>query len=109
MSAPISDDGNDSEQSKYAPPRFREQPRMPAARQFYVSSTPTVSSSTDVDPDRWTRSEFASWPERISEPSRRWEDKSMTLMSRTLVVASFAALVAKIGRAACRERVMNSV
>jgi ABC-type branched-subunit amino acid transport system substrate-binding protein len=94
MSAPISDDGNDSEQSKYAPPRFREQPRMPAARQFYVSSTPTVSSSTDVDPDRRTRSEFASWPERISEPSRRWEDKSMTLMSRTLVVASFAALVA---------------
>src|SRR5262249_19175580 len=94
MSAPISDDGNDSEQSKYAPPRFREQPRMPAARQFYVSSTPTVSSSTDVDPDRQTRSEFASWPERISEPSRRWEDKSMTLMSRTLVVASFAALVA---------------
>src|SRR5262245_61568201 len=94
MSAPISDDGNDSEQSKYAPPRFREQPRMPAARQFYVSSTPTVSSSTDVDPDRRTRSEFESWPERISEPSRRWEDKSMTLMSRTLVVASFAALVA---------------
>ena len=94
MSAPISDDGNDSEQSKYAPPRFREQPRMPAARQFYVSSTPTVSSSTDVDPDRRTRSEFASWPEHISEPSRRWEDKSMTLMSRTLVVASFAALVA---------------
>jgi len=94
MSAPISDDGNDSEQSKDAPPRFREQPRMPAARQFYVSSTPTVSSSTDVDPDRRTRSEFASWPEHISEPSRRWEDKSMTLMSRTLVVASFAALVA---------------
>src|SRR5215510_8741916 len=94
MSAPISDDGNNSEQSKHAPPRFREQPRMPAARQFYVSSTPTVSSSTDVDPDRRTRSEFASWPERISEPSRRWEDKSMTLMSRTLVVASFAALVA---------------
>src|SRR5262249_41843672 len=95
MSAPISDDGNDSEQSKYAPPRFRDQPRMPAARQFYVSSTPTVSSSTDVDPDRRTRSDLASGPERISEPPQGWEEKSMPLMSRPLVVASFAPLVAR--------------
>src|SRR5262249_15145848 len=95
MSAPISDDGNDSEQSKYAPPRFREQPRMPAARQFYVSSTPTVSSSTDVDPDRRTRSEFESWPERISEPSPWGENMSMRLMGGSLVVASFAALAAR--------------
>ena len=72
MSAPISDDGNDSEHSKYAPMRFREQPRMPAAAQFYVKSAPTVPSPTDVDQDRQTRSEFAPWPERISEPSRRW-------------------------------------
>ena len=72
MSAPIRDDGNDSEQSKYAPTRFREQPPMPTATQLYVPSAPTVPSSTDVDQDRRTKSEFASWPERISEPPRRW-------------------------------------
>ena len=94
MSAPISDDGNDSEHSRYAPIRFREQPRMPAAAQFYVHSAPTVPSSTDVDQDRRTRSEFASWPERISEPSRRWGMKAMTLMGRIVAVVSFAALVA---------------
>ena len=71
MSAPISDDGNDSEHSN-APMRFREQPRMPATAQLYVKSAPTVPSPTDVDQDRQTRSEFAPWPERISEPSRRW-------------------------------------
>ena len=95
MSAPISDDGNDSEHSRYAPKRFREQPRMPAAPQLYVPSAPTVPSSTDVDQDRRTRSEFASWPERISEPSRRWgDDGAMTLMCRIVAVVSFAALVA---------------
>ena len=94
MSAPISDDGKDSEHSKYAPKRFREQPRMPAATQLYVTSAPTVPSSTDVDQDRRTRSEFASWPERISEPPRRWADEAMTLIGRIVVVVSFAALVA---------------
>src|SRR5262245_30159614 len=101
MSAPISDDdndyarskdGNDSEQSRYAPPPFREQPRMPATRQFYAPSAPTVPS--DVDHDRRTRSEFASWPERDSEPSRRWENERMTAMGRTVLVASIGALVA---------------
>jgi hypothetical protein len=48
MSAPIRDDGNDSEHSKYAPKPFREQPPMPAATQPYVPS------STDVDQDRQT-------------------------------------------------------
>jgi ABC-type branched-subunit amino acid transport system substrate-binding protein len=102
MSAPISDDGNDyrrskdndSEQSRYAPPRFREQPGMPAAGHLYVPSAPTVPSPTDVDQDRRPRSEFASWPERIEEPSRRRDDRAMTLTGRTVVVASIAALVA---------------
>ena len=96
MSAPISDDGNDSEHSKYAPKRFREQPRIPAAAKLYVPSAPTVPSSTDVDQDRRTRSEFASWPERISEPSRRGEDGALTLIGRIVVVVSFAALVALV-------------
>jgi ABC-type branched-subunit amino acid transport system substrate-binding protein len=95
MSAPIRDDGNDSEQSRYAPPRFREQSPMPPATQFYAPSAPMVPSSTDVDQDRRTRSEIASWSERNSEPSRRWgDDGALTLMYRIVVVGSFAALVA---------------
>jgi branched-chain amino acid transport system substrate-binding protein len=94
MSAPITDDGDDSEHSTYAPMRFREQPRMPAAAQLYVKSAPTVPSATDVDQDRQTRSKFASRPERISEPSRRWDDGVLTLMGRIVVVVAFAALVA---------------
>ncbi|MGB8578347.1 MAG: hypothetical protein WCD56_17530, partial [Pseudolabrys sp.] len=88
MNVPISDDGNDSEHNEYAPIRFREQPRMPAAAQLHVKSAPTVPSST-VDQDRQTRSEFAPWPERISEPSRRWDDGALTLMGRIVVVGSF--------------------
>jgi hypothetical protein len=92
MSAPISDDGNDSKRSKYAPKRFGEQQRMPGAAQLYVKSAPTVSSPTDVDQDRQTRSEFDSWPEGLSEPSG--EDKAMTLVGRIVTVVSFATLVA---------------
>ena len=88
MSAPIRDDGNDSEQSGYAPPRFREQPSMPTTPQLYVPSASTVP--TEVDPDPRTRPEFASWPERHSEPSRRREDKAMRIVG----VASLGALVA---------------
>jgi ABC-type branched-subunit amino acid transport system substrate-binding protein len=94
MSAPISDDGEDSEHSKYAPMRFSEQQRMPGAAQLFVKSAPTVSSPTDVDQDRQTRSEIASWSERNSEPSRTVGDGVMTLMGRIVAVVSFAALVA---------------
>ena len=94
MSAPISDDGEDSEHSKYAPMRFSEQQRMPGAAQLYVKSAPTVPSPTDVDQDRQTRSEIASWSERNSEPSRTVGDGVMTLMGRIVAVVSFAALVA---------------
>src|SRR4029453_4421818 len=85
----IRDDDNNSEYSRYAP-RSGEQPRMPAAAQLYAKSAPTVPSSTDVDQDPRTRSEFASWPERHSEPSRRREDKAMRIVG----VASLGALVA---------------
>ena len=76
MSVPISDDGED----------IREQRRMPGAAQLYVKSAPTVPSPTDVDQDRQTRSEIASWSERNSEPPRRWEDGAMTLMGRIVAV-----------------------
>ena len=95
MNAPISDDGNDSEHNEYAPMRFREQPRMPAAAQLHVKSAPTVPSSTDVDQDRQTRSEFASWAESIQQPPlRRAADSTMALIGRIAVVVAFAAVVA---------------
>ena len=95
MSAPISDDGNDSDLSKYAPKQFGEQLRMPAAAQLYVKSAPTVPSSTDVDQDRLTRSEFASWAESIRQPPlRRAADLTMALIGRIAMVVAFAAVVA---------------
>jgi branched-chain amino acid transport system substrate-binding protein len=95
MSAPISDDGRDSENSKYAPRRLREQSRMPAATQLYGSSAPAVPSSTDLDQDRPTRSELAPWPEaNFKPPPRRWANSAMSLIGRITKVVSFAALVA---------------
>jgi branched-chain amino acid transport system substrate-binding protein len=88
MSPPIRDDGDDSEQSRYAHPRYREEPSMPAAPQLYVPSASRVP--TNVDSDRRTRPEFASWPERDSEPSRRREDRAMRIVG----AASLGALVA---------------
>ena len=94
MSAPSSDDGEDFENSKYAPKRFREQPRMPAAAQRYVTSAPAVLSSTDEHQDRPTESELASWSETSWEPPRRRvADSIMALIGRITKVVSFAALV----------------
>ena len=91
MAGPTRDDDRDSENSGYAPRGSREQTRMPTAPQLYVSSLPAVPSSTDVDQDQWTRSEFVSPRERISERSR-W--RALKLMGRIVGVVSFAALVA---------------
>src|SRR5450759_4339925 len=116
MSAPVGDDEN-SELSKYAPKRLREQPPMPAAERPYVASAPTAPSSTDVHQDRRTTSEFASGlahldvasladlnaelrrrmaagQEPVPEPPRRPEDRELTLIGRIAVVVTFAALVA---------------
>jgi branched-chain amino acid transport system substrate-binding protein len=116
MSAPTGDDEN-SELSKYAPKRLREQPPMPAAERRYVTSAPMVPSSTDVHQDRRTTSDFtsglahldaeslaelnaelqrrlAAGPEPVPEPPRRREDWAMTLFGRIAVVVTFAALVA---------------
>jgi branched-chain amino acid transport system substrate-binding protein len=94
MAGSISDDDRDSENSKYAPKRSREQPRMPTAPQLYVTSLPAVPSSTDVDQDQWTSSEFVSPSERSSERSRRRENGALTLIGRVVGLGSFAALVA---------------
>src|SRR5512139_1134687 len=92
MSAPISNDDNDSEPSKYAPPRFREQLRMPAAQQLHV--TPTVRSSTDLHRERETTPEYDSWPERIPEPPPRSEDRTSSLFVRFSPMIALAAVVA---------------
>ena len=90
MSAPISDDEN-SDYSKFAPKRLREQLPMPAARHLYPA--PTVPSSSDVDQDRRTMSELAPWPEQVREPPPR-RLSGLRLIGRTAVVSTFAALVA---------------
>jgi branched-chain amino acid transport system substrate-binding protein len=96
MAGSNSDDDRD-ENSKYAPRRFREQPRMPTAPQLYVSSLPAVPSSTDVDQDRPTKSELASWPEATFEPPpRRWAGSTMPVIGRITRVVSFAAFVALV-------------
>jgi branched-chain amino acid transport system substrate-binding protein len=93
MARSTSDDGRDSENSKYAPPRFREQPRMPSASQLYGSSAPVVSSSSDESQDQLAKSEL--WPEVIREPPlRRGANSTMFLIERTIKVVSFAAFVA---------------
>src|SRR5262249_44534964 len=93
MARSTSDDGRDSENRKYAPTQFREQPRMPGASQLYVSSAPVVSSSSDESQDQLTKSEL--WPEVIREPPlRRGAGSTMFLIGRTIKVVSFAAFVA---------------
>jgi branched-chain amino acid transport system substrate-binding protein len=94
MAGAISDDDRDSENSKYAPNRFRERPRMPTAPQLHVSSLPAVPSPTDVDQDQWTIPEFGSPSERSSERSPRRANGALKLIGRVVGLGSFAALVA---------------
>ncbi len=80
MSAPISDDGADSEHSPYAPKWVREQPPIPAAqRSPNVSMVPSsetvhhgrrsdVPVRREVDQYRRARSESDLWPIPIPEP-----------------------------------------
>ena len=90
MGAPIADD----EFGNYAPKRFREQPRMPAAEQLRVTPAPTVPLSTDVHLERRTTSDFNSWPERVPEPPPpRSVRSTSSLFVRFSPVIIFAAVV----------------
>jgi branched-chain amino acid transport system substrate-binding protein len=98
MSPSIDDDEN-SEASRYAK-RLREQPRMPAAEQLFVTSAPTVPSSTHVHQDRLKNSEFVSdldqmgadLQRRMAAAPRRRENSALAMIGRIAVVIIFAAL-----------------
>jgi ABC-type branched-subunit amino acid transport system substrate-binding protein len=87
MSAPIPDDGNDSELSKYAPKPFRD-PRTPSssAETPYVPSAPTAPLPKIASQDRPV-------PEP-PPPPHRLEDGTSTLIGRIALVVTFAAVVA---------------
>jgi branched-chain amino acid transport system substrate-binding protein len=85
MSAPIPDDGNDSELSKYAPKPFRD-PTTPSspAETPYVPSAPTAPLPKIASQDR---------PVPEPPPPHRLEDGT-TSIGRIALVVTFAAVVA---------------
>jgi ABC-type branched-subunit amino acid transport system substrate-binding protein len=99
MSAPIPDDGNDSELSKYAPKPFRD-PTTPSssAETAYVPSARTAPLPKIASQDRRTTSDFSSVPEPVPEPPppphRLEEGTSTSLIGRIALVVTFAAVVA---------------
>ena len=93
MSGPVSDNNTDSEFTRYAPKRYREQLATPEAEQPpYVASASTAPWSTEVRRDRRTRSDL--WPEPIPEPPTQWGDGLLALIGRVVLVAALAAGVA---------------
>jgi branched-chain amino acid transport system substrate-binding protein len=85
MGAPVPDDEFD----KYAPKRFREQPRMPAAEPLRVTSLPT-----DVPRERRMAAEFDPRSERVPEPPPpRSDGWSPSLFARFARVFTFAAVI----------------
>jgi branched-chain amino acid transport system substrate-binding protein len=92
MSAPISDDRNLSEFSKYAPKHHRNETTAPADEQRYVDAGTTVAFHPDLDRDRPMLDEFEAWGERVREPPTR--RRSWALIGRITAVIAFAALVA---------------
>jgi len=91
MSTP-SDDGSESELSKYAPKWSREQPAAPdVERPRYVSTSASTVRPRNVEhQDRQIRT---LWPESVPEPPAR-EGGLLALMGSSVKVAAFAALVA---------------
>ena len=91
MSTP-SDDGSESELSKYAPKWSREQPAAPdVERPRYVSSS--ASTVRPLNAEHQDRQIRTLWPESVPEPPAR-EGGLLALMGSSVKVAAFAALVA---------------
>ena len=95
----------DEEFEKYAPKRFREQPRMPpaeplreqprmpSAEPLRVTPAPVAPLSTDTYVERRTGIEFDPRPERVPEPPPRSDDRSSSLFVRFAPLFFFAAIV----------------
>jgi branched-chain amino acid transport system substrate-binding protein len=90
MSSP-SDDGTDSELSKYAPKWAREQPTTPERLRSVRTSVTTGRWSEEEHRDRRITSLR---PEPVPEPPAGREDGLLALMGRLVTVAAFAALIA---------------
>jgi len=82
----------DDDVEKYAPRRFREQPRMPAAEPLRVTPAPMAPLSTNhlerrapIEPD--------SRPERVPEPPPRSDDRSSSLLVRFSPVFMMATVL----------------
>src|SRR5262245_18751923 len=101
MGASIPDD----EYEKYAPKRFREQPRMPpaeplreqprmpSAEPLRVTPAPVAPLSTDTYVERRTGIEFDPRSERIPEPPPRSDDRSSSLFVRFAPLFFFTAVL----------------
>jgi branched-chain amino acid transport system substrate-binding protein len=90
MSTP-SDDGTDSELSKYAPKWSREQPATPNAERLRQVSTSTVPSFEEEHQDRRIR---PLWPSAVPEPPTRREDGLRASIGQMVLMAVVAAVVA---------------
>ena len=90
MSSP-SDDGTDSELSKYKPKWAREQPATPERLRSVSTSVSTGRWSEEEHRDRRIRSLR---PEPVPEPPAWRADGLLVLMGRLVTVAAFAALIA---------------
>ena len=85
--------GPGDEFEKYAPKRFREQPRMPAAEPFPATPAPMVPLSEHVHLERRMPIELDSRPERVPEPPPRSDDRSSSLFVRFSPIFIFAAVL----------------
>ena len=90
MSSP-SDDGTDSELSKYKPKWAREQPATPERLRSVSTSVSTGRWSEEEHRDRRIRSLR---PEPVPEPPAWRADGLLALMGRLVTVAAFAVLIA---------------
>ncbi len=90
MSTP-SDDGADSEPSKYAPKWAREHPATPERLRSVTTSASTAPWSKE---EHWDRRITSLRPEPVPEPPAWREDGLLALMGRLVTVAAFAALIA---------------
>ena len=93
MAEPSSNDETDF--SKYAPRRLRDEPQLYSAKPPFVPSAPMAPTSTRMPQDRRAMSEVPGGPEPVPQPPLRLDETS-TLIGRIAMVATFAAVFALV-------------